>query len=159
MIHTIKKSLALFFAITLLASCNGNKSSNVPENAINPDVMNNPATAAPIGNPKDNVPVYQFDFQEHDFGTMTQGEKVSFAYRFRNVGKADLIIRSANGSCGCTVPEWPKDPIKPGEYGIVNVTFNSEGKEGLQHKTVTLIGNTIPNTYVLSVKANVIKPE
>jgi hypothetical protein len=158
MIRKAKKSLALFFVVSSLFACSGNKSSDVPENAINPDVMNNPATAAPSGNSKDNVPAYEFEFQEHDFGTITQGEKVSFAFRFKNSGKGDLIIRSANGSCGCTVPEWPKDPVKPGEGGVINVTFNSEGKEGLQNKTVTLIGNTIPNTYVLTIKANVIKP-
>ena len=71
---------------------------------INPDVVNNPATAS--GNNeqnKDNVPVFQFSEEAHDFGTIVQGEKTSFAFKFKNTGKLDLVIRSATGSCGCTV--------------------------------------------------------
>ncbi|HRH67171.1 MAG TPA: DUF1573 domain-containing protein [Bacteroidia bacterium] len=130
---------------------------NVPENAISSEVVENPASAS--GNEKGKVPAYQFADTIHDFGRIVQGEKVSFAFRFTNSGNGDLIIRAAQGSCGCTVPEWPKEPVKPGEGGIINVTFNSEGKEGLQNKTITLIANTIPNTYVLTVTGEVIKPE
>jgi hypothetical protein len=53
------------------------------------------------------------------------------------------VIRSANGSCGCTVPEWPHEPVAPGSTGVINITFDSKGKNGMQHKTVTLISNTI----------------
>jgi len=66
-----------------------------------------------------------------------------------------LVIRSAQGSCGCTVPEFPKDPVAPGEEGVINVTFDSAGKEGHQEKTVTIISNTIPNTYTLYVVGDV----
>ena len=149
--------IAVVFSFFALSACTSKKNSDVPDNAINTDVVNNPATASKSTNPKDNVPKYEFEKEEHDFGTITQGESVSYAFRFKNVGNGDLVIRSANGSCGCTVPEFPKDPVKPGESAIINVTFNSEGKEGLQNKTVTLIANTIPNTYILSIKANVIK--
>lgn len=146
--------------LSVLIACNSEpKNKNIPDNAINPDVINNPATASSAGNSKDNLPAYTFDVPEHDFGTISQGEVVSYAFHFKNSGKGDLVIRSASGSCGCTVPEWPKDPIKPGEDGNINVTFNSEGKEGQQYKTVTLIANTVPNTYTIAIKANVIKPE
>ena len=145
--------------IVLLAACTSKKQNDVPDNAINTDVVNNPATASQSSNPKENVPTYQFETTEHDFGDIAQGEHVSFAFNFINSGKGDLVIRSANGSCGCTVPEYPKDPIKPGDKGVINVTFNSEGKEGLQNKTVTLIANTIPNTFVLTIKGNVHKTE
>ena len=157
----MKKSIrqtALVLSLLSLIACSSRKSNDVPENAINTDVVNNPATASKSSNPKDNVPKYEFVTEEHDFGQITQGESVSFAFSFKNVGSGDLVIRSANGSCGCTVPEFPKDPIKPGGSGIINVTFNSEGKEGLQNKTVTLIANTIPNNYILTIKGNVIKP-
>ncbi|MCX6292455.1 MAG: DUF1573 domain-containing protein [Bacteroidetes bacterium] len=135
------------------------KNSDIPENAINSDVVNNPASASGSNDAsKDNVPVFEFAEESHDFGTITQGEKISYAFRFKNKGKIDLVIRAANGSCGCTVPEWPKEPIAPGKEGVVNVTFNSEGKEGKQDKTITLIANTIPNTKVLTIMGEVIKP-
>lgn len=153
-------SFLLFVAVVAFLStgCSSpSKDSNIPDNAINPDVINNPTTAS--GNSKDNVPVFQFTDTLHGFGEIMQGEKVSYAFRFKNVGKGDLVIRSANGSCGCTVPEWPKDPVRPGGEGIINVTFNSEGREGEQHKTVTLIANTMPANTILTITGNVLKPE
>ena len=157
MMKTMFRQYAVVLCVLILASCSSKNNSEVPENAINTDVINNPATASKSVDPKDNVPVYEFVSEEHDFGEIIQGESVSFAFKFKNTGKGDLVIRSANGSCGCTVPEFPKDPVKPGESGIINVTFNSEGREGLQTKTVTLIANTIPNTHVLAIKGNVVK--
>lgn len=133
----------------------GDQSSQ--EQTINPDVVQNPVSAS--GNQKGLVPAYEFADTIHDFGKIVQGEKVSFAFRFKNSGTGNLVIRAAQGSCGCTVPEWPKDPIKPGGSGIINVTFNSEGREGMQHKTITLIGNTMPNTYMLTITGEVVKPE
>lgn len=147
-------SVSFFF----LSSCTHNEKNNVPENGISTDVINNPATAS-SEKARDNVPAYKFVTEEHDFGTITEGESVTFAFQFTNVGKGDLVIRSANGSCGCTIPEFPKEALKPGKSGLINVTFNSEGKSGEQHKTVTLIANTIPATYVLSIHANVMKPQ
>ena len=138
-------------------SCKNEKNSNMPDNAINPSVIDNPATASSTKKKEDNVPVFKFDNDIHDFGKMVEGEKVSFAFRFKNVGKGDLVIRAAQGSCGCTVPEYPKEPVKPGIEGIINVTFDSDGKEGFQEKTITLISNTMPNTYVLTITGNVEK--
>jgi hypothetical protein len=151
--HFIFTSLAF----TLLLSCKNEQKSDLPADAINPSVIDNPVTASTEKNSKDNVPVLKFDSDTHDFGTIVEGEKVSFAYKFRNVGNATLVIRAAQGSCGCTVPEYPKDPVPPGGEGIINVTFNSEGKEGKQDKTVTIISNTMPNTYTLNVIGNVEK--
>ena len=149
---------ALFLTIIgLLFSCkSSNENGNIPTNAIDPQVVENPASASPGGTNSRKTPAFTFDSEEHDFGTVTAGEKVSFAYHFKNTGDADLVIRSANGSCGCTVPEFPKEAIKPGGDGIINVTFNSEGKEGQQLKTITLISNAIPTNYVITIKANVV---
>jgi hypothetical protein len=138
-----------------LAACKGNKDPGVPGDAVNPDVMKNPATAS--GKPdKDAVPVMTFEKDTHDFGTITEGEKVQYAFKFKNTGNADLVIRSANGSCGCTVPEWPHEPIPPGGSGVINITFDSAGKPGMQHKTVTIISNTVPNNTVLNISGEVI---
>jgi len=153
-----KETFVTFMLILFLfVACSSPKEKHpgVPENAIDPAVMENPASAS--ANQKGRVPIFEFQDTVHDFGKITEGEIVSFAFRFKNIGDGDLIIRAANGSCGCTVPEWPKDPIKPGGTGIINVTFNSEGREGMQHKSVTLVSNTIPNTKEINISAEVQK--
>ena len=151
------KLLRVFAAVTIIASlfsCKGNKDSGIPDNAINPDAINNPASASGT-NDKTKIPVFQFEEETHDFGSITEGEKIQYAFKFKNVGTGDLVIRSANGSCGCTVPEWPHEPVPPGGSGVVNITFNSAGKHGMQHKTVTIISNTVPNTKVLNITGEV----
>ncbi|MEX2595745.1 MAG: DUF1573 domain-containing protein [Salibacteraceae bacterium] len=100
-----------------------------------------------------------FEEEVFDFGTITQGEKVTHVFKFRNTGDADLVIVSAKGSCGCTVPEWPKEPIKPGAEGEINVVFNSEGKSGKQHKRVSVVANTEPATTPVALKGEIIAPE
>ena len=102
-----------------------------------------------------------FEFVEKvkEFGQITQGEVITTKFQFRNVGKSNLIISSAQGSCGCTVPSWPKEPIKPGAKGEIEVTFDSNGKFGMQNKTITLVANTIPNTMVIALKGEVLAPE
>ena len=151
-----RNTVKIFFIIFCFVSCKERSKSDIPENSINPSVIENPATASD-GNVKNNVPVLKFESDKHDFGTIIEGEKVSFAFNFKNVGRGDLVIRAAQGSCGCTVPEYPKEAIKPGESGVINVTFNSEGKEGEQMKTIDVISNTMPNVYKLTITASVIK--
>ena len=141
--------------LACLISCdNGNNEAEVTT-----DLINNPNSASTETVDEDNQPFFEFVEEVIDFGTITQGETVSTNFKFRNVGKKDLIISSAQGSCGCTVPEWPKEPIKPGGEGVIAVTFNSNGKQVLQNKTVTLVANTIPNTKVIALKGEVIVPE
>ena len=77
----------------------------------------------------------------------------------KNIGDASLIISSAKGSCGCTVPDWPKEPILKTEEARIKVTFNSGNKKGKQNKTVTLVTNAIPSTKVLTIKGTVLVPE
>lgn len=94
-----------------------------------------------------------------DFGSITEGEKVTHVFNFTNTGDADLVIVSAKGSCGCTVPEWPKEPIAPGAEGEISVVFNSEGKKGMQNKRVSIVANTEPATTAITLKGEVISPE
>ena len=82
---------------------------------------------------------------------------MSYEFKFKNTGNADLIISQATGSCGCTVPEYSKDPVKPGEEGVIKVKYNSAGHGGTVSKTITLLANTIPNTKVLTISAEVLK--
>lgn len=95
-----------------------------------PPVPETTNAAAPDG----KSPVMTFDKTEHDFGTITQGDQPSYSFVFKNTGASDLIISNAVGSCGCTVPEYPKAPVKPGESGKIKVSFNSNGKNGRQQK-------------------------
>ena len=152
----MQKNILFLVFLVILISCKSEKKNQIPDNTINPSVVENPATAS-SGKSNKNAPVFKFEKEIHDFGEIEDGEKVSFAFKFRNEGNADLVIRAAQGSCGCTVPDYPKEAVKPGNDGLINVTFDSNGREGIQNKTVTIISNTIPNTHTLTIIANVRK--
>lgn len=98
-------------------------------------------------------PIMTFTTDEHDFGYIRQGEKVETVFRFKNTGQSSLIISKAVGSCGCTVPEYPKEAIAPGKSAKIIVSFNSEGKSGKQIKTVTLTTNTFEGNEILTIKS------
>ena len=104
---------------------------------------------------KDSTTVQLID-SVYDFGKINEGEKVTYNYRFRNTGSNALIISSATASCGCTVPEKPEEPVKPGETGSLKVVFNSEGKAGPAYKTITVISNAYPQFPALQLKGEVI---
>lgn len=146
--------IPLMLALGFLQSCSTQSEEN---NKINSDLISNSATASSEVD-LENVPSFEFENELHDFGSITQGEKVSYSFKFKNTGKKNLIISSANGSCGCTVPQYPKNPIAPGESASIDVVFNSEGKEGKQDKSVTLMANTNPASKVLKISGNVIVP-
>ena len=114
-----------------------------------------PAQAAPA-NP--NAGDFKFNEEEFNFGTIKQGDVATHEFTFINSGKEPLIITSAQGSCGCTVPTWPKEPIAKGEKGTIKVTFNSAGKMGMQDKTVTIQSNAKTNPKVIHMKGNVEAP-
>lgn len=102
-----------------------------------------------------NLPVAEFDNMEHDFGTIKAGDKVEHVYKVTNKGTADLVISEVKPSCGCTVPDFTKEPIKPGASGDIKVIFDSTGKSGNQEKTVTVSLNTEKASEVLKFKANI----
>ncbi len=105
-----------------------------------------------------NKPVFKFDEEVYNFGTRKQGDKVEHEFVFTNTGNEALVITHAAGSCGCTVPEWPKEPIKKGEKAKIKVTFNSAGKQGMQDKTITINSNATENPKVLHIKGNIELP-
>jgi hypothetical protein len=103
------------------------------------------------------LPILVLDEVQFDFGTINEGDIVKKEFSFQNTGTAPLLILNASSSCGCTVPEWPKDPIAPGGRGVISVKFDSKNKEGYQNKEVTIFANTYPNRSIISVKGNVEK--
>ena len=90
-----------------------------------------------------------------DYGTIEHNSDGVRKFVFTNNGTEDLIIKNAKGSCGCTVPQWPKEPIAPGATGEINVKFSSKGKKGSQNKTVTLTANTTPPNTKLRVTGQI----
>lgn len=112
-----------------------------------------PVAAKVAENP--NQSEFRFEKEVYDFGAIKQGDVVNYEFKFTNAGKEPLIITEAHGSCGCTVPEYPKEPIKAGGKGVIKVTFNSAGKSSLQDKTVTISSNAKGGPKVLHIKGNV----
>ena len=136
----MKKNLFYIIGILIFfASCNN--SSNNSEVVVNH-----------TGNPE-----IKFQYQEHDFGKLIQGEKVSYNFTFTNVGGGDLIIEHVHTSCGCTVSEYTEKPVPSGKKGEVNITFNSAGKLGKQHKRITITTNSDEPETELVITAKVVK--
>ena len=148
------KQLILLLVSLALVSCN----SSSDEKTITTDLVNSPLTANSNAE-KVLTPNIEMLETSYNFGEIQQGESVTHDFILKNTGDADLIISAAKGSCGCTVPEWPKTPIAKGEEAAIKVTFNSAGKSGKQNKTVTLVTNAIPNTKVITINGNVIVPQ
>lgn len=119
---------------------------------VTPTAANNAATPAPPVGPTTSI---TFEESEFNFGKVKAGEKVQHAYKFKNTGKEPLVISNAKGSCGCTVPNWPKEPIGVGEEGEILVEFDSKGKSGNQTKTVTITANTDPPQTLIQIKGEV----
>ena|SRR2546428_7279571 len=127
----MKKIALLLMAIVLMVSCkqaNKNQSANVGTQAIDPSQLTR----------------INFTEDHHDFGKVTDGEMVSYSYKFKNTGDKPLIISNVRASCGCTTPNWAKDPIAPGQEGNIDVKFNSVGRVGMQEKLITVTANTNP---------------
>ena len=149
-----KKIIRIFFALLMITACTANDQKK--EASI--DLIKNPLTAEK--NAKELLmPEIKLESDVYDFLELQQGQSVSTEFIIKNIGKATLLIRSAKGSCGCTVPEWPREPVSAGETATIKVTFNSAGKKGRQNKTITLVTNAIPNTKVLRIIGNVLVPE
>ena len=133
----MKKLLLSFMLIGFLISCNIRNSKKDPNSLANMDVQFTDTTSVQM---LDSV---------YDFGKTTEGTKISHDFEFRNTGKKPLVISSAKASCGCTVPEKPEEPVKPGETGIIKVVFNTASHPGPAHKTIVVASNAYPQFPVL----------
>lgn len=102
-----------------------------------------------------NMNFAKIDFSKrvHDFGTINEGEIVKTSFSFTNTSDTDLIITQVYGSCGCTVPDYPREPVKPGAKSVINISFDSHGKSGVQDMNITIISNTYTGIENLGIKA------
>lgn len=140
------------FVLLALISCNSGNNDK-----LSTDIVNNPSTASEEFDGS-GLPEIKFVSDNHDFGEVVQGEVVTFAFKFENVGQSDLLISNVSTSCGCTVSKYPKDPVPPGGKESIQVTFDSSGRKGFQSKTATVVANTQPSKTTLRVEARVKQP-
>jgi len=140
---TPKKLLLSVFCLFTLGACAGNQA-------------NNAANSTPNTTPGNNQ-IIVFEKLTHDFGQLTSGEKVSYVFRFTNQGSEPLLISHVDTGCGCTVGDYPKQPVLPGEKGGITVNFNSSGRIGLQSQSARVFTNVGNEPIVLRIKANVVE--
>jgi hypothetical protein len=144
------KFVVIAFIGLLLWSCgadqkpSGKSLEEYSDASNNSSIIRNPVSA---NGPQDTTNVAKLKFEEDlfDFGEVKEGTQVEHVFAFANVGKVPLVINDVKSTCGCTIPEWPEDPIAPGESGEISVQFNSNGRTGEQSKPVTVFANTYPN--------------
>lgn len=101
-------------------------------------------------------PMISFGEKTFDFGDITQGDKVEHVFTFENTGTEPLIITNVQTTCGCTAPEWPRDPVIPGQKSSIKVVFNSTGKMGRQNKVITVQSNAVSPNNQVSIVTNVL---
>ncbi len=142
---------ALLVLILFSVAACGSKEA---ENVLDAGIIHNPASAEGYDDSA-KVPVMTFEKDMHDFGRLSAGENISYSFKFTNTGKSDLVISGFDTSCGCTVADYPKERIKPGESGYVTVSFRSAGKSGQQFQEVTVTSNAKPAKVKLKIHAEV----
>lgn len=153
----MKRNLKPVFAMLLLAACfltacDGNNGKE----GLSTDLVTSPKSA---NGSNEKQAVITFEKEEHDFGTVLQGEVVTYSFHFTNTGTVPLLISSVNTSCGCTVGDYPREPIAPGKSGIIKATYDSKGHQGFQSRTLTVMSNTMPAKTLLRLKAKVLTPD
>ena len=146
----IRKSVGLF-ALSLVVLATACKQESAADKITDADMKAIQEQNAIAG----KLAKVELDKEVHDFGTISEGDRVETEFIVKNIGDSDLMIYEAKGSCGCTVPEPPKEPIKPGDSAPIKVSFDSKGKPGAQEKTVTLKTNTANGHEMFKIKANV----
>lgn len=150
--NRISLIIATLSVLAMFFSCNKAEKLNQDQGAL----LSLPATQkAPVEKTEEVAvagPQITFETLEVNFGTIKEGDSFEYDFKFTNTGNADLAITSARGSCGCTVPEWPREPIPSGDTGVIHVKFNSAGKSNNQTKTVTLQTNASPSPITLYIK-------
>lgn len=141
----MKKGLVIFGMSALLLACTNNSPQDAAERqASYADMLDKPTSMT-------------FEEMAFDFGKVKDGEQVNHVFKFTNTGDETLVLLDVKGSCGCTVPVWPKEPIMPGQSGEIDVTFDSQNRVGMIRKTVRIQANTEPSKTTLEITGEVIE--
>jgi hypothetical protein len=138
---------AFFFAGIFLLACQQQESKNESVTAVST------STEAPKPRP---ITTIQWIDSAKNLGKVKEGEKIEINYRFKNTGNEQLIINNVVVSCGCTVAEKPQEPIAPGAEGIIKATFDTKGRVGTNHKTMTVYANTAETVNTVSFDVEVL---
>jgi hypothetical protein len=139
----MKKIIIIFSAIIIfvVSGCTGRKGNNTSDTAITGSKVTSEIS---------------FREYQHDFGKVSEGEKLSCIFTFDNKGPGDLIINSASTSCGCTVPKYDTKPIHPGGTGNLEVIFDTSGRNGTQTKVITVKSNASTPVVLLKITAEIV---
>jgi len=113
-----------------------------------------PATTLNKNEVQTDVAVFAWDNTTHDFGKIKQGTPVTHEFKFTNSGKTPLVITNVQASCGCTTPDWSKEPVMPGGQGFIKATYNA-ASPGAFSKTVTVTANIETGFVQLTIKGEV----
>ena len=149
----MRHTLSVFaLALCLFAACGRGDEGG----RLSTDLVTNPKSATENSEKQAAI---TFEKTEHDFGTLLQGEVVTYSFHFTNTGNEPLIISQVTSSCGCTVGDYPRNPIAPGKGGEIKATYNSTGHHGFQNRYLTVMSNTMPAKNVLQLKVKVLTPD
>jgi hypothetical protein len=155
------RPFAVLLLITLIAAACGDRDKRIAElenkfaEEKGKKVAQNDVQPAGETKPEGPLPVIEFTEPEFDFGNVKEGQVVEHTFAFKNTGEAPLIISNAQPSCGCTVPEWTKDPVPVGGTGYIKAKFDTKNKQGAQNKAITIYSNAWPKQTVVKFKAMV----
>jgi len=153
--NSLFSAAALCLALAA-GACNsdGSGSADSNDSLLSTDLVYNPASSSTPDNAKASAKL-EIANPTHDFGTVREGEVVEHSFSFRNTGSGPLLISAAEASCGCTVPDYPREPVAPGKTGVIKVKFNSAGKPGEQQKIVTVNSNSSTGQERITITAEV----
>ncbi len=159
----VKHSIVfILFSFIVITGCQkveeqqNNQSLIQTEKEVN-NATNSKQDSQTEGTGDTKVTKIEFEKDNHDFGLIKEGEKVSHVFKFKNVGTEPLVIKNVKPACGCTTPDWTKDPVPPGGEGKIEVSFDSQGRTGIQNKSVEVFANTDPEVHTLKFKGEVKK--
>jgi len=147
--YFLLNSMMIAFCVVWFTAC----SSEKVQESVNDIATDSSLLAKPADDGKKAA--FEFAETEFFFGTINQGDIVNHVFKFKNIGEAPLVISNISAACGCTTPEYTKEPVAPGAEGEIKVQFNSAGKQGQQVKSITITANTPETTHQLTLKGEI----
>ena len=141
----LKIKIVYLLALPVIMGCSGHNGS-LPSDLVEQEVIAQDSAVQAV---------IIFSKLTHDFGTILEGENVVCYFDYENTGKADLLISSVDASCGCTTPNWSREPVKAGDRKSLKIIFDATGRSGAQRKVVTVLSNASNVVVKLTIKANI----